>query len=374
MTTPSAHAESPLTGLTADQVSDFLEGCPDAVLIVDRVGTVVRANRRAAETLGRLDQGAARQSIFDLLPAREAERRRIWLSQTVRTKAGYTGLGRLGRRQFSIRLTPILGAGGDVAFVAIHAAEVTPETDLRHELQRTQDQLVRAQKLETAGRFAAAVAHDLNNLLVAVNGLIELAQDPQDSAAEVQEDLEEAKKAALQASSLVRDLLGFARAGASSIQPVELSESLKGMAPLLRTLLGAKYSLEMLVHNEPISSMIDAGELQQVLTNLVVNARDAMPQGGVVKVALETGTHIDGAEKLATITVTDSGEGIPPEVAPLVFEPFFTTKDPGVGTGLGLATCRTIVRAAGGEISFTSGPGLGTTFTVELPRDDNVRP
>jgi PAS domain S-box-containing protein len=249
------------------------------------------------------------------------------------------------------------------------------------ERRTLEDQLVQAQKLQSIGRLAGGVAHDFNNLLTAILGNAELAlmDLPEDHAA--RESVREIVQAAERAASLTRQLLSFARKQLIEPVPLDLSAVVAGSIQMLRRLLGEDVEI-MAELDEGLGIVLaDPGQVQQLLINLTVNARDAMPDGG--RLAIETAglvvedeyraVHPDvGPGRYVTLTVTDTGTGMSQEVLSHLFEPFFTTKRQGEGTGLGLATCHGIVGAGGGHIWVHSELGLGTEVTILLPVAEGV--
>ncbi len=233
--------------------------------------------------------------------------------------------------------------------------------------------MVEAQKLEAVGRLAGGVAHDFNNILTSIVGSAHLAREalPGDHAAGP--DLDQILADAGRAAALVRQLLAFGRRGVVEARPVRVGAQLRALEPMLRRLIGEDVELSILGADAPAVVRIDPGQLEQVIVNLAVNARDAMPEGG--RLAIEVGTLDvlagDGAGlapgRHLLLAVSDTGIGIAPEARAQIFEPFFTSKGSGKGTGLGLATCHAIVATAGGAIAFDSEPGRGTRFRVYLP-------
>jgi signal transduction histidine kinase len=245
------------------------------------------------------------------------------------------------------------------------------------ERQRLEAQLLQAQKMESIGRLAGGVAHDFNNLLTAIKGYTELALDALVDQDQVRQDLGEIRKATDRAAALTSQLLAFARKQMIDPQVIDLGELIQNIEGLLRRLIGEDIELDIRVGRGSEWIKADPGQIEQVLVNLVVNARDAMPGGGTLTIAtasttLETsGIPIpaDTAEdsKLVLLSVGDTGTGIPLEARDHLFEPFFTTKEPGKGTGLGLATCYGIVSQHNGHISYTTEIDRGTTFNIYLP-------
>jgi PAS domain S-box-containing protein len=239
------------------------------------------------------------------------------------------------------------------------------------EQRSLEEQLREAQKFEALGRLAGGVAHDFNNLLAVIAGYSErLASRLTD---ETQRDSAVAIAAAAdRGTALVRQLLSFSRPHPSDRRLVDLTMLVGEFVPLLRRLIGEDIELELGFELQPLPVEVDLARMNQVLMNLVVNARDAMPAGGRLTIATspadgETGD--DGVVRYRTgvLTVSDTGVGIDAKTSERIFEPFFTTKDPGQGTGLGLATAYGIVKQSGGQLGVSSTPGQGTTFTIRLP-------
>jgi two-component system, cell cycle sensor histidine kinase and response regulator CckA len=249
------------------------------------------------------------------------------------------------------------------------------------ERNRLEEQLAKAQKMDSIGRLAGGVAHDFNNLLTAILGNVEIARTSLAPDVSAHAELHEIEKAARRAADLSRQLLTFARNQVVQARVVDLNELTRGADKLLRRLLGEDVELVTLLAPELGSVRIDPGQFEQVIVNLAVNARDAMPDGG--RLTIETSNIVLGREYAASHTgiepgeyvqlaVSDTGQGMDRETLSRLFEPFFTTKGQGKGTGLGLAICYGIVRQAGGAIWAYSEPGRGATFKVHLPKVDAV--
>ena len=245
------------------------------------------------------------------------------------------------------------------------------------ERRALQDELVQAQKMEGIGRLAGGVAHDFNNLLTAILGNAELALLDLEPDHPARASIDEVTKAAEGAARLTRQLLAFARRQIVESVPLSLNEVVEGSLEMLRRLLGEDIEITTAL-TDPLGIVeADPGQIQQVLLNLAVNARDAMPGGG--RLVIETSHQLATEEypliqpaaapgRYVTLAVTDTGTGMSDEVMAHLFEPFFTTKPQGKGTGLGLATCHGIVKQSGGRIWVHSEPGQGTTVTISLPQ------
>lgn len=244
-----------------------------------------------------------------------------------------------------------------IAGMVVKSRDVTERNRLAEELRQ-------AQKMEAVGRLAGGVAHDFNNLLTVIGGYSEAALVESDIA-EVRRCVEEVRRAGERASQLTTQLLAFARRRVIAPTAVELNATVLSLAGMLQRLIGTDVRLETSLRPEVGFIRVDRGQLEQVVMNLAINARDAMPGGGVLTLA----TSLDATTDRAVLTVSDTGRGMDRETVSHMFEPFFTTKGPGKGTGLGLATVYGIVTQHGGTIAVNSTPGLGTAFALSFPRD-----
>ena len=256
------------------------------------------------------------------------------------------------------RTTVVRHADGSVARYEGTLADIT-------ERKHLQAQFVQAQKMETVGRLAGGVAHDFNNLLTVINGYAEFALTDIPEGDPLHEMVQEIYDAGQRASGLTRQLLAFSRR--QVVQPVALDLNVVAgqMHRMLERLIGEDIRLTFDLDPGLWRIRADAGQLEQVIMNLAVNARDAMPEGGTLVV---TTRNLDDDSGQIMLAVADTGCGMDEATQQRLFEPFFTTKRPGQGTGLGLATVYGIVTQAGGRIELSSAPGRGTTFRIYLPR------
>ncbi|HVJ16855.1 MAG TPA: PAS domain-containing protein [Polyangiaceae bacterium] len=289
------------------------------------------------------------------------------------SKTGYDIVYRIRRPDGQIawirdRAFNVIDAEGNPVRVAGVATDITAQRNL-------EEQLLQSRKIESIGRLAGGVAHDFNNLLSVILSSTEFAM--RDLPASSHGDLQQIRDAAERAAELTSQLLSFARRQVVAPRLLDLNELAKRMHDLLRRVIGEQVELETALAKGLYPVLADPGQLEQVLLNLAVNARDAMPDGGRLTIETKNLSLDQAYVKLhanvsvgdyVMLAVSDTGTGIAPDVLEHIFEPFFTTKMPGRGTGLGLATCYGAIRQAGGQILVYSEPGRGTTFKILLPR------
>jgi two-component system cell cycle sensor histidine kinase/response regulator CckA len=256
----------------------------------------------------------------------------------------------IGRFTYDAEGRPLRGAG------------VTVDVSERREME---EHLRHAQKLEAVGQLAGGVAHDFNNLLTVIQGNAEMALASVGDG-EARSDIAEIVTASKRAAQLTRQLLSFSRKQVVHVVPVDVDAMIRGLTPMLGRLIEENIELTYSGCPGQPAVLADRGELEQALINLVVNARDAQPDGGTVRIEVSE----DGDEQSATVSiaVADTGSGMPAHVLSRAFEPFFTTKDPGKGTGLGLASVYGMVKQAGGDVNIRSAEGKGTRVTLVFPR------
>jgi len=276
---------------------------------------------------------------------------------------GLTGV----RRWLRTHAAPLRDRDGNITSVLGISRDITEQRELEAQLRQSQ-------KMEAIGQLAGGIAHDFNNILTVIQGfalsLLDDSSDDESRRVATQQIVEASERAA----GLTRQLLAFGRRQVMQPRPVDLNELVRNLAKMVQRVLGEDIDLQLQLSARPLSVHADPGLIDQVLMNLVLNARDAMPSGGLLRIDTFSRASTTGPQ--AVIRVVDTGTGIGEESLPRIFDPFYTTKDPGKGSGLGLATAFGIVAQHGGRIAVSSRVGLGTTFEVILtetaPRADDA--
>jgi signal transduction histidine kinase/ActR/RegA family two-component response regulator len=266
------------------------------------------------------------------------------------------------RREIEARSAELVAAN------VVLTDEINERVRIEQQLRESQAQLRQSQKLEAIGTLAGGIAHDFNNLITVISGYTQLALMRADKSSPEADDLKQVVEASDRAAKLTHQLLAFSRKQVLQPTVLDLGDVVNGMAPMLRRIIGEHILLEIKAETPLARVRADRGQLEQVLLNLAVNARDAMPAGGWL--CLQTANAPDG--RTVTLTVTDTGTGMPESIRERIFEPFFTTKEPGKGTGLGLSTVYGIISQSGGTISVDSVPDHGTTFGISMPAAESV--
>jgi hypothetical protein len=367
---------------------------PDAVVAVARDGAIVLVNREAERIFGYERDQILGEPVEMLVPARfrdeYLERRKTYFEEPTTRELG-SGLEFHGLRQdgsefpVDIAVSPLGTEESATAIVVVHDLSEAKETERRRdeELARAnrEARMAQSRRLESLGQLAGGVAHDFNNLLGVILNYADFVADELEDGTTTHTDVVEIRKAAERATELTRQLLIFSRREVIKPAPVDLNGVVNDIERLLRRTLGEHIELVVRLSDDVPTVLADPGQVEQVLVNLAVNARDAMPDGG--RLVIETRVveldrdflqeHPDASPgRYVRVTIEDSGSGMDPDVAARAFEPFFSTKRKGEGTGLGLATVYGIVTAAGGLISVYSEPGEGTVLRVHLPAVDSA--
>ncbi|PPB81246.1 two-component system cell cycle sensor histidine kinase/response regulator CckA [Albidovulum inexpectatum] len=344
------------------------EALPVALVRLDGHGRIVQVNRAARELLGEVAIGAELAGMMEGLGRPVG----AWLNDALAGRGdGRPEVLKIRRKdretflQVSLTRVSVAGEAGLVA-VLWDATQ----------LKRLEAQFVQAQKMQAIGQLAGGVAHDFNNLLTAISGHCDLLLLRHDKSDPDYADLIQISQNANRAAALVGQLLAFSRKQTLKLERIDLHEVLADLGHLLNRLVGEKVRLKTAVDPDLAAIRADRRQLEQVLMNLVVNARDAMPQGGEVRIEARNETLAEALNRdrasvspgdYVVLRVIDEGTGIPGDLLTRIFEPFFTTKRQGEGTGLGLSTVYGIVKQTGGYIFCDSAEGDGTTFTIYLP-------
>lgn len=274
-------------------------------------------------------------------------------------------------RTLKSHVEPLRDDAGNVCGVVGVAVDVSETARLELELRH-------GQKMDAIGRLAGGVAHDFNNILTVIKSFGAFVLEDLREDDPKRDDMKEVLNASDRAVALVRQLLAFSRRQTANPQVVDAAELVRAMLPMLGRLVGESVALRFEADRGAWRTLIDPGGLEQIVVNLVVNARDAMPDGGAITLTVGNASLDESVSMhedrllprgdYVVLSVTDEGTGIAPEIRERIFEPFFTTKEPGRGTGLGLATCYGIAQQAGGAIVVYSEPEIGSTFRIYLPR------
>jgi PAS domain S-box-containing protein len=380
----------------------LLEAAPDAMVCVDADGLIVLVNAQTERLFGYRREELTGQPVEILVPdaikAVHPAHRTGYVADPGPRQMG-AGIELAGRHHdgstFPAEISLSAIDTGEGILVSAAVRDVTERLELQADRERLKTQIERdrlerqmhqSQRLESLGELAGGVAHDFNNLLAVISNYAafvaeEVAKAPQEEWKSVREDIQEIERAAERAAGLTHQLLAFARCDVIQPRALNLNDVIEDVEQLLIRTLGEHVELSTDLAAGLPRVLADPGQIEQVLINLAVNARDAMPAGGKLTVAT-AGTSIDadhaasrvglGPGRYVSLKVSDTGTGMPPDVIERAFEPFFTTKAEGEGTGLGLATVYGIVTQAGGYVQIDSEPDLGTTFTILLPETSQV--
>jgi two-component system, cell cycle sensor histidine kinase and response regulator CckA len=336
----------------------IVESAPDGVWMLDADDRTSFVNRAMAEMLGVDADAMVGRSPTEFVDDRGSATLQDALH---RRRSGVTERYELvfrrpdgGEVLTEIAATPLFDEDGSYAGSTALVVDATERRQLETRLQQ-------AQRLETVGQLAGGIAHDFNNLLAVILNYASFVHQRLPADSELRDDVQQISRAAARASELTRQLLIFSRRDPATPQTIDVNRLVQDTERLLARSLGERLTLTTSLCEPSCFVRVDPAQLEHVLLNLVVNARDAMPDGGTI--AIETGREGDRV----FIAVRDDGPGMEPEVAARAFEPFFTTKPKGAGTGLGLATVYGTIAASGGEARIDSAPGQGTTVRLSLP-------
>lgn len=382
--TQSKQAEEALR-LSEARLSGIINSATDAIITLDSQQRIVVFNTAAENMFDCKAAEATGTSLERFLPERYRQTHSTYITKFGQTGTTSRAMGKLpailtalrqNGEEFPIEATISQVDTADQNFYTVIIQDITERTKAEESLAKSEAQLRQAQKMEAVGQLAGGVAHDFNNLLTAITGYSELILFSLNEQDPLYEDVNQIKRAAERAASLTRQLLAFSRQQVLQLSILNLNEVVSEMNRMLHRLIGEKIELVTRLDVKLSQVKADQGQLEQVLVNLAVNARDAMPKGG--KLIFETGNvEVDEAYTLdhpyinpgryVSLSVSDTGLGMSDTVRLRLFEPFFTTKERGRGTGLGLSTVYGIIKQSGGYIEVYSKEGHGSTFKIYLP-------
>jgi len=361
---------------------ELFNDAPVGYFEYDVEGRIIDVNRTELELLGYRLEEMIGQPVWKFIVEGEAAHQQI-LQKLAGTLPPAQGLERTYRRKDGTTFPVLVGdrilrdSEGKIIGIRTTIQDITGRKRAEEEMRGLEEQFRQSQKMEAIGRLGGGIAHDFNNLLTIIKGYSQLSLLDLKENDPLWGNIQEIQKATQRATDLTRQLLAFSRRQILDLKVLDLNTLLKDLDKMLRRIIGEDIELTTLLAKNLGRVKIDLGQFEQIILNLAVNARDAMPSGG--KLTIETANVILDEEYARThisvtpgpyvrLSVSDTGVGIPLEVKEKVFEPFFTTKERGKGTGLGLSTVYGIVKQSGGNIWVYSEPAHGTTFKIYLPR------
>jgi PAS domain S-box-containing protein len=380
------HAQRDLQ-VQRDMLRLVIDTNPNLIFVKDGAGRFVLANRAVAdlydttvEALIEQREDASAAVSDDVARFLAADQEVLRTGQARFDEAQSIADLRTGKvRWFETRRVPLVLSDGTQQVLGI-GTEITDRRLAQEALRVTEEQFRQAQKMEAVGQLAGGIAHDFNNLLTAILGYTELSIEQVGADSDLASDLKEIAKAGDRARGLTSQLLAFSRKQVLQPKILDLNAVVAEVERMLRRVIGEDIRFEIAVDPNLSPVKADPSQIHQVLMNLAINARDAMPRGGTLRIATANALATAGelqsdaavARRCVVLTVSDTGSGMTPEVRARIFEPFFTTKAPGKGTGLGLSMVYGVVTESGGRITVESERDRGTTFTIYLPAADHV--
>jgi len=353
----------------------------DAVCLIDLEGKILRANRTMNAFLGEEHGEIIGRHCFEVVHASACPVAECPLLRMKQSRHRESIILQRGTRWFEVVVDPLLNETGQLVGAVHIVVDITLRQRTENEKQELQTQLIQAQKMEAIGQLAGGVAHDFNNILTAILLHLSLLQDDAQLSTEVRTGLNELEAEAKRATNLTRQLLMFSRRQVLQVQPLDLNSLLGNLLKMLRRLIGEQIMLEFNGAPGDLWIEADPGMMEQMVMNLVVNARDAVSQDGRVTISTQD-VELDAtasqrnpearAGRFVCLAVSDTGSGMADTTVSHIFEPFFTTKEAGKGTGMGLATVYGIVKQHQGWIEVETKLGRGSTFTIYLPAKSDV--
>jgi two-component system cell cycle sensor histidine kinase/response regulator CckA len=354
------------------------DAVPDLIAIIDTDFRIVQVNKAMAERLGATPAECAGQVCYEVIHNTDAPPNFCPQKQTLRDFREHTAEvceKRLGG-DFIVSTSPIFDSAGHLIGSVHVARDITERKKAEEERKLLEAQLHQAQKMEAIGQLAGGIAHDFNNILTAIIGYAEIIHLRMEKDSPLRHFVEQVLASADRAAELTNGLLSFSRKQALQTKPMDLCGIVRGLKKMLRRLLPEDIDFRTTVAEGDLIVMADKSQIEQVLMNLVTNAKDAMPRGGTLTIEIspvvmaERFVHAHGFGEpgnYACVSVTDTGHGMDEETRKRIFEPFFTTKEVGKGTGLGMAIIYGIIQQHNGCITVSSEMGKGTTFRIYLP-------
>jgi PAS domain S-box-containing protein len=354
---------------------------PDGIFIVDLQGTFLAVNKAMCESLKYSEEEFLSMKIWDIVPGKYVDLHKKRLSDILRGEtpneaAEYVVRGKDEKMHYIEILSSPYFRENEVIGLQGIARDITERKRAEEERETMLAQLIQAQKMESIGTLAGGVAHDFNNLLTTIQGYAQLAMMSLKESDPFYENFKEIQQASVRAAKLTRQLLLFSRQQPMDLHSITLNETVDNLMKMLQRLIGEDITVQTDLDPNLWTNMADPGNMEQVIMNLAVNARDAMPEGKKITIKTENVDIDEGyceiykyahPGKFVCLSVEDIGIGMDKEVIQHIFEPFFTTKGPGKGTGLGLSVVYGIVKQHEGWINVYSEPGRGSVFKVYLP-------
>lgn len=357
----------------------IVQHAEDAIVILDEALVIRFVSPSSERMTGYRPEELVGRAAIDLVHPEDAQQAMEAVARaSLEPSTAVTTIIRVRHRDGNWTTTEVVGSNllsdPATAGYVCHVRDIGERLTAEAERRRLEEQLRQSQKMEAVGLLAGGIAHDFNNLLTAILGTASLLRETLPEDGEQAEEIREIETAAQRGASLTRQLLTFTRRQVHQPRSMELNQVITQLTHLLRRLLGEEIRLDTRLDPSGAWVKADPGQVEQVLMNLAVNARDAMPRGGVLTISTGRLPPDGAGVEAVVLTVADNGQGMAPEIQARAFEPFFTTKEIGRGSGLGLATVYGIVEQAGGTIELESSPGKGTIFRIRLPGASGERP